>query len=69
MMRTSATGDFISAKETAAILAVSVETLRFWRYTGKHKEYLTPYAHISRRVFYKRDDVLRFSDLSMTAIA
>lgn len=68
-MRMPTTGDFISVKETAAILGVSVETLRSWRYTGKHRETLTPYAHISRRVFYKRDDVLSFSDSSMTAIA
>ena len=68
-MRTSADGDYITAKETAAILGISVETLRFWRYTSKHTKALTPYAHISRRVFYKRDDVQRFSDLSMTAIA
>ena len=68
-MRKPADGDFISVKETAAILGVSVDTLRFWRYTGTHMKALTPYAHISRRVFYKRDDVLRFSDSSMTAIA
>lgn len=68
-MRMPTDSDFITAKETAAILAVSIETLRSWRYTGKHKENLTAYSHFSRRVFYKRDDVLRFADLSMTAIA
>ncbi|WP_426212449.1 helix-turn-helix domain-containing protein [Pseudomonas sp. TWR2-1-1] len=68
-MRMPADVDYITAKETASILGVSVDTLRFWRYTGKHTKALTPYANISRRVFYKRDDVQRFFDSSMTAIA
>ncbi|MNO88701.1 Helix-turn-helix domain protein [compost metagenome] len=67
-MRLPLNSDYISAKEAASMLGVSVETLRFWRFQGKYKDMLAPYLHISRRVFYKKVDVERFSEMSMTAI-
>ncbi|MGV8865108.1 MAG: helix-turn-helix domain-containing protein [Pseudomonas sp.] len=66
-MRLPHNSDYIPAKEAAAILGVSPETLRFWRYNGKHKDMLPPFAHISRQIFYKKSDVERFSEMSMTA--
>ncbi|MNG37097.1 Helix-turn-helix domain protein [compost metagenome] len=67
-MRLPQTSDYVPAKEAAAILGVSPETLRFWRYKGKYRDMLPPFEHISRRVFYKKVDVERFADASMTEI-
>ena len=67
-MRMPHTSEYIAAKEAASILGVSADTLRFWRYSEKYKDKLTPYVHISRRVFYKKVDVERFAEMSMTAI-
>ena len=53
--------DYINPRQAADILGVSADTLRFWRYSGKHAKDIPAHKHISRRVFYKRDDVLRFS--------
>lgn len=53
--------EFISADEAAAVLGVSKETLRFWRYTNKHVEQIPPLKHVSRRIFYRTADVVRFS--------
>ncbi|SCX29990.1 Helix-turn-helix domain-containing protein [Pseudomonas sp. NFACC25] len=53
--------EYIRAEDAATILGVSADTLRFWRYAGKHMDKIPPHKHISRRVFYKRDDVVRFS--------
>ena len=66
-MRLPHDSNYIPAKEAAAILGVSPETLRFWRHTGKYKDMLPPFAHISRRIFYKKADVEHFSEMSMTA--
>lgn len=68
-MRLPQMGDYIAAKEATSILGVSIETLRFWRLKGKYKDEPTPYLHISRRVFYKREDVERFVEASLTAVA
>lgn len=59
--------DYVGASEAAAILGISVETLRYWRYSSKHLDTLTPYVFVNRRVYYKRVDVQRFFDTSMTA--
>lgn len=53
--------EYINPREAADILGVSADTLRFWRYSGKHVEQIPAHKHISRRVFYKRADVERFS--------
>ncbi|MCK2123901.1 helix-turn-helix domain-containing protein [Pseudomonas sp. PNPG3] len=53
--------EFLSADEAAAVLGVSKETLRFWRYTNKHVEEIPPLKHVSRRIFYRTADVVRFS--------
>ncbi len=66
-MRLPQNSSYISAKEAAAILGVSPETLRYWRYTGKYKDMLPPFMHISRQIFYKKADVQSFSEMSMTA--
>lgn len=54
--------DYLNPGQTAEILGVSVETLRFWRYSKKHVDQIPAHKHISRRVFYKRADVVRFSE-------
>jgi DNA-binding transcriptional MerR regulator len=66
-MRLPQNSEYVPAKEAAAILGVSPETLRFWRYSGKYKDMLPPFTHISRQIFYKKTDVERFSEMSMTA--
>lgn len=53
--------NYITPGEAAEILGVAVDTLRFWRYAGKHTKQIPAYKNISRRVFYKREDVLSFS--------
>ncbi|WP_054890299.1 helix-turn-helix domain-containing protein [Pseudomonas sp. NBRC 111129] len=53
--------EFLSADEAAAVLGVSKETLRFWRYTNKHVDEIPPHKHVSRRIFYRTADVMRFS--------
>lgn len=53
--------EFMSADEAAAVLGVSKETLRFWRYTNKHVREIPPHKHVSRRIFYRTADVVRFS--------
>ncbi|WP_145128053.1 helix-turn-helix domain-containing protein [Pseudomonas sp. URMO17WK12:I11] len=53
--------EFMSADEAAAVLGVSKETLRFWRYTNKHVEEIPPLKHVSRRIFYRTADVMKFS--------
>ena len=66
-MRLPQNSDYVPAKEAAAILGLPPETLRFWRDTGKYKDMLPPFMHISRQIFYKKSDVERFSEMSMTA--
>ncbi len=56
-----AMNDYISAAEAAGIIGISAETLRFWRYAGKHIETLKPHTHVSRRIYYKRTDVTSFT--------
>ncbi|ALQ02556.1 MULTISPECIES: helix-turn-helix domain-containing protein [Pseudomonas] len=68
-MRLPLNSDYISAKEAAAILGVAPDTLRFWRCQGKHKDMLPPFKHLSRQIFYKKADVERFGEMSMTPIA
>lgn len=53
--------EYLNPREAAEILGLSAETLRFWRYSGKFKNDLPAHKHLTRRVFYKREDVLRFS--------
>jgi hypothetical protein len=53
--------EYITPEQAADILGFKADTLRFWRYAGKHTEQIPAYKSISRRVFYKRDDVIRFS--------
>lgn len=53
--------EYINPDQAAEILGVAKDTLRFWRFTGKHAEQIPAYKSISRRVFYKREDVVRFS--------
>lgn len=53
--------EYINPGQAAEILGVSVQTLRFWRFSKKHCEHIPAHTHISRRVFYKREDVMRFS--------
>ncbi|EJM61920.1 Helix-turn-helix domain protein [compost metagenome] len=54
--------EYLNPGQTAEILGVSVDTLRFWRYSGKHTKQIPAHKHISRRVFYKRSDVERFAE-------
>lgn len=54
-------GEYVSPWDAAEILGVSVETLRFWRYTKRHAEFISAYYNASRRVFYKRSEVEFFS--------
>lgn len=67
-MRLPFNSDYIHAKEAASMLGVSPETLRFWRHTGKFKDILPPFKHISRQIFYKKADVESFSEMSMSPI-
>jgi DNA-binding transcriptional MerR regulator len=67
-MRLPHNSDYVHAKEAASLLGVSPETLRFWRHKGKYRDVLPAFEHISRRVFYKKADVERFSDMSMNPI-
>ncbi|MDM9588307.1 helix-turn-helix domain-containing protein [Pseudomonas asiatica] len=53
--------EFLSADEAALVLGVSKETLRFWRYTNKHVDEIPPLKHVSRRIFYRTADVMKFS--------
>jgi len=53
--------EYVSPWDAADILGVSVDTLRFWRYTNQHAEFIPAYYNVSRRVFYKRFEVERFS--------
>jgi DNA-binding transcriptional MerR regulator len=61
--------DYVTSKEAADILGISTETLRFWRYSGKHSQSMPAYMHISRRIFYKRDDVHNFVETEMFVAA
>jgi predicted site-specific integrase-resolvase len=54
--------EYLNTRQAAGILGVSHETLRFWRYTGKHTDKIPAHKHISRKVFYKRADVMSFSE-------
>lgn len=65
-MHTQKMSDYVAASQVAVMLGVSVETLRHWRYAGKHLDLLPPYAFVNRRIFYKRTDVERFVEASMT---
>lgn len=67
-MRLPQSSDYVPAKEAAAILGVSPETLRFWRHKGKYRDMLPAFEHISRRIFYKKADVERLSEMSMSPI-
>lgn len=60
--------DYVPANQAAAILGISAETLRYWRFSGKHLDALTPYVYVNRKVYYKRTDVERFVDANMTAV-
>lgn len=53
--------EYLSADEAALVLGVSKETLRFWRYTNKHVDEIPPLKHVSRRIFYRTADVMKFS--------
>ncbi|WP_455886959.1 MerR family transcriptional regulator [Pseudomonas rustica] len=52
---------YLNSIEASIILGVKPDTLRFWRYTGKFKDELPHSVHVSRRVFYREEDVMRFS--------
>lgn len=54
--------EYINPGQAAEILGVAVDTLRYWRHSRKHVQEIPAHKHISRRVFYKRDDVLRFAE-------
>jgi len=49
--------DFLSPKEAAPILRVSVGTLEFWRRTGAQN---VPYAKVGRNIYYERRDLYAF---------
>lgn len=68
-MRMPTATDYVTAKEAAGILGVSIETLRFWRFSGKHKTAIPAFMHISRRIFYKRQDVHNFVETAMFVAA
>ncbi|HGY9638090.1 TPA: helix-turn-helix domain-containing protein [Pseudomonas putida] len=53
--------EFLTADEAAAVLRVSKETLRFWRYTNKHTQEIPPLKSVTRRIFYRTADVVKFS--------
>jgi hypothetical protein len=53
--------EFLDVHETADALGVSKETLRFWRYTNKHATEIPALKHVSRRVYYRTQDVVAFS--------
>ncbi|MEW9878003.1 helix-turn-helix domain-containing protein [Pseudomonas putida] len=55
-------GEYLDAKAVSEILGVKVDTLRCWRYSNKHADKIPAFTHLSRRVFYRRDDVMRFAE-------
>lgn len=46
-------GDYMKTAEAAAYIRVAESTMRYWRLTRTGP----PYAHIGRRVVYRRADV------------
>lgn len=55
------TNEYMNPREAAIVLGISAETLRTWRSSGRFRDELPALKHITRRVFYKREDVMRFS--------
>lgn len=60
-------GDYLDAKSVSEILGVKVDTLRCWRYSNRYADQIPAFVHINRRVFYRREDVLRFAESMFTA--
>ncbi|WP_372028361.1 helix-turn-helix domain-containing protein [Pseudomonas kurunegalensis] len=58
---------YLDAKSVAEILGVKVDTLRCWRYSNRYADRIPAFVHINRRVFYRREDVLRFAESMFTA--
>lgn len=50
---------FLTAREAAAFLYISYDTLALWRRLEKHK---IPYMRISNHIFYRYADLVAFRD-------
>jgi len=59
--------DYLDAKSVSEILGVKVDTLRCWRYRKLYADRIPAFVHINRRVFYRREDVLKFAETMFTA--
>ena len=51
--------EFLTPRETAAILRMAPSTLAIWRF---RQRYDLPYRRIGRKILYRREDVLQFAN-------
>jgi len=61
------TAEFISESQAANILQRNVGTLRNWRYSGRHAEFLPVFRH-DGKVFYAAEDVTFFNGIKKSRI-